>query len=84
MRVLRRILTAFPTLAPAALLAAFGAQRALPSVHARTAQAPRVLAASDGCAACLLPAKAEFQARYDGLRKVAGMSVVKPKAVAPR
>lgn len=30
------------------------------------------------------PATAEFQARFDGLRKAAGMSVVKPKAVAPR
>lgn len=59
MRVLRRILTAVPTLALAALLAAFGAQRARPFAEARTAQAPRVLAASDGCAACLLPAKAE-------------------------
>lgn len=30
------------------------------------------------------PATADFQARFEGLRKAAGMTVVKPKAAAPR
>lgn len=80
MRGPRRILSAFPTLALAALLAAFGAQRARPFAEARTAQAPRVLAAADGCAACLLPAKAAS----DGARHAPADADVPACALRPR
>lgn len=80
MRAPRRILTAFPTLALAALLAAFGVPRARPFAEARTAQAPRVLASSDGCAACLLPAKAAS----DGVRQASSDADVPSCALRPR